>query len=283
MSALLKAPATYIADAESELQPQRVRHPLRFRMLEVVAVDRLSPFLTRVTLGGAELEGFVSSGFDDHVKLFFPDPHTGVFNLPEVGPEGPVWGEGARPVMRDYTPRLFDAAHLTLAIEFAIHTPGGPATRWAEQARVGQKIGVGGPRGSFIVPTSFDWHLLIGDDTALPAIARRLEELPAGTKARVLVEVEGPEGQIALPSAADLQVQWVYRGVSTSNLQPLLDALREMTLPTGVFYSWVACESVQAKALREYLITECRVNPRWVKASGYWRKGSAGAHDSFDR
>ncbi|TAF69881.1 MAG: hypothetical protein EAZ54_14210, partial [Curvibacter sp.] len=87
MSALLKAPAQSISAAERDLQPQRVRHPLRFRMLEVVAVDRISPFLTRVTLGGSELEGFVSSGFDDHVKLFFPDPDTGVFNLPEIGPE----------------------------------------------------------------------------------------------------------------------------------------------------------------------------------------------------
>ncbi len=283
MSALMKAPAQSISAAERDLQPQRVRHPLRFRMLEVVAVDRISPYLTRVTLGGSELEGFVSSGFDDHVKLFFPDPDTGIFNLPEVVPEGPVWGEGARPVMRDYTPRHFDAAGRTLAIDFALHTPGGPATRWAEQARVGQKIGVGGPKGSFIVPTAFDWHLLIGDDTALPAIARRLEELPPGTKARVLLEVEGPEGQMELSSAADLKVQWVHRGSSAAGSQPLLAALREMTLLPGVFYSWVACESVQAKALREYLMIECRVNPRWIKASGYWRKGSAGAHDSFDR
>lgn len=268
---------------DRDLQPQRVRHPLRFRLLEVVAVDRMSLSLTRVTLGGADLEGFVSLGFDDHVKLFFPDPDTDVFNLPEIGPEGPVWGEGARPVMRDYTPRHFDAALRTLAIDFALHTPGGPATRWTEQARIGQKIGVGGPKGSFIVPTTFDWHLFLGDDTALPAIARRLEELPAGTQARVLIEVEGPQSQIGLPSAAEVHVHWVYRGMSMAGSQPLLTALRDMTLLPGVFYSWVACESAQAKALREYLIDECRVNPRWIKASGYWRQGSADTHDAFDR
>ena len=119
-----------------DLTPLRIRHPLRFRLLDVVAVQPLSAHLTRITLAGDDLEGFVSAGFDDHVKLFFPDPHSGVLALPQAGPEGPVWPEGARPVMRDYTPRHFDAATRTLSIDFALHTPAGPATQWALQARV---------------------------------------------------------------------------------------------------------------------------------------------------
>ena len=157
--------------------PRRVRHEPRRRRLKVERVDKIAAHMIRVTLGG-DLEGFTSLGFDDHIKLFFPD--------------GPAGADGEPPTAsRDYTPRRYDPAANTLDIEFVLHDAG-PATRWAEQARAGSRSQIGGPRGSFIIPTNFDWHLLIGDDTALPAIARRLAELPAGTRAVVLAEVDGP-------------------------------------------------------------------------------------------
>lgn len=266
----------------ADLSSHRVRHPLRFRQLTVSQVERVAPHLVRITLAGADLDGFVSLGFDDHVKLFFPDPVTGVLSLPGVGADGPVWPEGTRPTMRDYTPHHFDPVARTLQIDFALHEPGGPATTWAAQARVGQTLGVGGPRGSLIVPTGFDWHLLIGDDTALPAIARRLAELPAGARAEVLLEVEGAADQVALPSAAALSVQWVHRSRTAANALPLLEALRRTAMPPGVFHAWIGCESTQAKALRAYLLAECRANPQWIRASSYWRRGSADAHESLD-
>ncbi len=281
-----------------QLTPQRVRHPLRFRLLEVCQVQRLSPHLVRITLGGDALDGFVSLGFDDHIKLFFPDPATGEVAVPQMGDGGPVWPDGVRPVMRDYTPRHVDLAARTLSIDFALHHPAGPATRWAEQAQVGQRLGVGGPKGSFIVPTGFDAHLLVGDDTGLPAIARRLEELPASSSATVLIEVDGPDDRIPLPSsAASVHVQWVYRcppppmpGQATNgehegaeDIYPLLHALRQTRLPAGTLHAWVACESAQAKALRAHLLTQCQLNPQWVRASAYWRRGSADAHESLDR
>ena len=233
MSATLESRA--LAESRPELTPRRVRHPLRFRQLQVRQVERVTPHLVRVTLAGDDLDGFVSLGFDDHVKLFFPDSVTGVLALPTVGADGPVWAEGTRPLMRDYTPRHFDPVARTLTIDFALHQPGGPATQWAEQAQVGQTLGVGGPRGSFIVPMEFDWHLLIGDDTALPAMARRLAELPAGARAEVLIEVDGPADHIALPSAAELDVQWVHRSCAGADDLPLLGALRRTAHANGSF------------------------------------------------
>jgi NADPH-dependent ferric siderophore reductase len=261
--------------------PQRMRHALRFRALDVLAVERVTPHLVRVTLGGADLEGFHSPGFDDHAKLFFPDEATGALTLPTAGPDGPVWPEGRKPTMRDYTPRRHDAAAGTLEIDFALHVAG-PATRWAEQAAPGQRLGVGGPRGSFIVPTAFDGHLLIGDDTALPAISRRLAELPAGARALVLAEVDGPADHVDLPSAADVTLAWVHRDGAAPGAMPLLDALRAATLPAGDLHAWIGCESAAAKALRAHLVGECGLNPKWVRASGYWRRGSAATHDTHD-
>lgn len=267
--------------AVTDRAPQRVRHALRFRALDVLAVEHVTPHLVRVTLGGADLEGFHSPGFDDHAKLFFPDEATGALTLPTAGPDGPVWPEGRKPTMRDYTPRRFDAEAGTLAIDFALHVAG-PATRWAHQAAPGQRLGVGGPRGSFLVPTAFDGHLLIGDDTALPAISRRLAELPAGARALVLAEVDGPADHVALPSAADVTLAWVHREGAAPGAVPLLDALRAATLPAGDLHAWIGCESAAAKALRAHLVGERGLNPKWVRASGYWRRGSAATHDTHD-
>jgi NADPH-dependent ferric siderophore reductase len=125
-----------------------------------------------------------------------------------------------------------------------------------------------------VVPTAFDWHLLMGDDTALPAIARRLGELPTGARAVVLVEVDSPEDRIDLPSGAKLDVQWIYCNAAGSGATPLLDALRAMPVSDGTFHSWIACETAQAKLLRTYLIAECKANPKWIRASGYWRRGN---------
>lgn len=262
--------------------PRRVRHELRFRQLQVKAVRRMTPHLVRVTLTGDELAGFHSPGFDDHAKIFFPDPRTGALTLPTIGPDGPAWPEGARPTMRDYTPGRHDAAAGTLELDFALHDAG-PATQWAQQARPGDLIGVGGPRGSFIVPTDFDWHLLVGDDTALPAIARRLAELPAGACVRVLAEVDGPADRVEFETAANLTLHWVYRGgQAPGSTDALRTELQALTLPPGDFHAWVACESTAAKALRAHLVDERGANPKWVRASGYWRRGAVATHDSHE-
>jgi NADPH-dependent ferric siderophore reductase len=270
------------ADQIMQKMPQRVRHPLRFRRVQVRAVDWLAPRFVRITLGGEQLDGFISPGFDDHVKLFFPDPVSGALPLPEVGPEGPVWPENGRPVMRDYTPQLYDSQALTLAIDFALHESG-PATEWATKAQPGDWIGIGGPRGSFLLPTDFDWHLLVGDETAIPAIARRLRELPASARALVLIEV-GEEGdQISLSSAAQLQLQWCHRGaVRPGSSQVLLSALQQLSWPAGDGYAWVACETALARQLRAHLVEQRGMHPKRVKAAGYWRAGIPGAHERIE-
>ncbi|MBD9664789.1 NADPH-dependent ferric siderophore reductase [Variovorax beijingensis] len=272
---------TTSASITPDRTPRRVRHELRFRRLAVQTVQRLTPHLIRITLAGDDLEGFASPGFDDHAKIFFPDA-AGQLALPTMGPDGPVWPAGGRPAMRDYTPRRHDARANTLELDFALHEAG-PATQWAERARPGDVLGVGGPRGSFIVPTAFDWHLLIGDDTALPAIARRLAELPAGARVVVLAEVDSEADQVPFETQAELTLKWVHRNGAEPGLSPvLLDTLKAMELPAGDFHAWVGCESAIAKALRAHLVGERGANPKWTRASGYWRRGAAATHDTHD-
>ncbi|MFC3126610.1 siderophore-interacting protein [Pseudoroseomonas globiformis] len=256
--------------------PRRLRHEIRLRRLTVRAVRKLTPHMLRITLEGPDLAGFQSPGFGDHVKLFFLEPGQDPAILPQQGPEGLVFPGDERPAMRDYTPRAHDAAAGTLDIDFALHEAG-PATAWAAKARPGDRLLIGGPRGSLIVPVAFDWHLLVGDDTALPAIARRLEELPESTNALVVAEVNGQEDEYPLASRARTTIRWVHRGGSPAgDPARLLRALAEAEFPTGDYFSFIACEAAVAKAVKALITEEKGADPRWIKAAGYWTLGQAG-------
>jgi NADPH-dependent ferric siderophore reductase len=265
----MSSPALAAADRATDPRaPRRVRHEARRRSLTVKAVDSIAAHMIRVTLTG-DLEGFTSLGFDDHVKLFFPD--------------GTTSAEGAPNMMgRDFTPRRYDPAANTLEIDFALHDAG-PATRWAAQAQPAQTLSVGGPRGSFIIPTDYDFHLLIGDETGLPAISRRLAELPANSRAIVVGEIDGAADEVALPTKADATVTWAHRNGATPGANDVLaNALAKLKLPAGDYYAWVACESLTAKALRRQLIADHGANPKWMRAAGYWRRDAAAVHEMFE-
>lgn len=241
----------------------RVTHEIKRRRLEVLRVVDLTPRMRRITLGGPELAGFISLGSDDHIKLLFAQNAAEQAAL--ESPTFSIKGDGPQPAMRDYTPRRFDLALGELDIDFVLHGDG-PASTWAEQAQVGQHLYIGGPRGSMIVPDIFDSYLLIGDETALPAIARRLEELPAGRKVLAVIEIADAAEQQALQSAAELEVIWVLRGQVD-----LLDTVRTLTLPSGALYTFVAMETKLSRQVRRVLLDTHKVDEAFLKAVGYWR------------
>lgn len=235
---------------------QRVRHELKRRELTVASVSTLSPHFRSITFTGESLADFVSASFDDHVK-FILNPGTDAM------------------VARDYTPRRFDAAARELTVEFALHGDG-PVADWAAQAAPGQQVMVGGPRGSFIIPLDYDWHLFVGDETALPAISRRLEELPAGTQALVVVQVGDAGDRRAFHSAAAVSVQWVGAG------QSLAGAVRAMTLPEGEGYAWCAGEAAAMAELRRALVEEKGHSRNAIRAAAYWKRGAIAHHENLE-
>ena len=247
----------------SQQSIHRVSHEIKRRKLQVLRVTDITPRMRRVTLYGPELAGFISLGTDDHVKLLFattPQEQAALDSfMPGQNSEGP------KPAMRDYTPRRYDAASGELDIDFVLHGEG-PAATWAAQAQAGQFLYIAGPRGSMIVPDMFDSYLLIGDETALPAIARRLEELPANRRAKVVIEIEDDAERQTLNSKAQVDVIWVLRGE-----RDLLEVTRQLTLPEGKLYAWVATESGLSRKVRRVLLDEFGLDEASVKAAGYWR------------
>jgi len=260
---------------------RRVRHETKTRLLQVRDVSRLTPKMVRVVVGGDALSGFVSAAYDDHVKLFFPHPGEEKPVLPTPSPNGPVYPEGVtRPAARDYTPRRYDAGANTLTLDFVLHDAG-PATAWAAQARPGNFLGVGGPRGSFVIPDDFDWYLFAGDETALPAIGRRLEELPASARVLVVADVADKDEEQRFTSRASVEVRWLHRnGAGTASL--LEDAIAGLTLPSGEGYAWVAAEAATAKALRRHLVEERGLDKERVKAAAYWKRGAVAVHETYN-
>ncbi len=264
-----------------DLSVTRVRHTLKFRLLHVTRVVAVTPYLMRVTLAGDDLSDFESASFDDHIKVFFPSEGATQLQLPTMGADGLVFPEGPRPIARDFTPRRFDRAAGELDIEFAIHEAG-PAATWAVQAQVGQLLGVGGPRGSLVIPTGFDWQVLIGDDTALPAIARRLSELPAGTRVTAILEVADVTGRIEFDTQADLTTVWCYRSTSLFQSNALLQAAREIELPSGEGFVWAAGESTAMRELRAHFRAERGMDKSRLRIASYWKHGDVAVHENLD-
>lgn len=249
----------------------RIRHSLVLRMIEVLRTSRITPHMQRIVFGGAELHGFLSAAPDDHVKLFFPNSQ-GEMVLPTLGPNGPEYPAGLSPSpARDYTPRDYDAQRNTLTIDFVIHGDG-PASTWAEHAKPGEHIALGGPRGSFITANDFGHYVLIGDETALPAIGRRLDEMHADARVWVLAEIPGKADRQPLGSQASFHVTWLERGgVAAADSRLLERALEELSLPPGDAFYWIAAESRRARGMRRYLAEERGVPSDWIRATGYWQ------------
>lgn len=256
---------------------QRVRHPLKVRRLRVQEVHQPSPHLVRVRFSGDNLQDFISASFDDHLKLMLPSDPDAPLVLPEPGADGLTLPPDApQPIMRDYTPRAFDVANGWLDLEFALHGSGAAAS-WAAQARPGQVVGVGGPRGSFVVPTVYDWHLLVGDETALPAIARRLDELPAGVQAMVIAETADPADRRDLQSRASLTVQWLTKTAGGG----LAAAVASWHRPSGEGYAWAAGEAAEMAAMRRILVEQHGVAKDRMRVAAYWKRGASAHHENL--
>lgn len=245
-------------DKPARHESVRVRHELRFRQVEVSRVEDLTPRMRRIHFSSPELTDFKSLSADDHVKMFFPVPD----------------GDDAA---RDFTPRAFDNASGTLVIDFALHAVG-PATEWARAAEVGHTLKIGGPRGSLVVPDDFDWYLLIGDESALPAIGRWVETLRAGVPVTTTVTIWDENEKQSVTTAANWQPMWFPRGEpGPGDGAKLLAAVRDWSPPPGDGFVWVAGEADLVRELRAWLLHERKHPVEWLKTAGYWAASKAGS------
>jgi NADPH-dependent ferric siderophore reductase len=252
--------------------------PIVIRELEVLEAFDVTPGMRRVVLTGDQLGAFRNNGYDvfpfrtenadDHVKLVILD---GTDIAPPGQDDGHLdWSRAALEHARDYTPRRFDAEARRLELDFVRH-PGGLASEWAERAEPGDRVHVAGPRGTTVLPPGIDWYFLAGDETALPAIARRIEELPAGTPVTAVVSVPSAQEEQTFEHATDLDITWVHR--DTADPDAFMDAVKAAPWRDGQVYAWAAGESGMLRPLRRWLKDDRQVDKGYTDIAGYWRAG----------
>jgi NADPH-dependent ferric siderophore reductase len=246
------------------------------RTLRVLRTERITPKMARITLGGDELSGYPDFGPDQRVKLFFPVQGQARPAMPRASSGGPVWPPGEpRPVIRSYTVRRFDAEAGELDVDFVLHGDHGPATTWATRAAVGDWVGISEPGGRYRPDPDARAHLVIGDESALPAIATVLTELGsfAGPVA-VYVEVADAAEEQPLPTNPATRLCWLHRGERPAG-HPLVAALTAAELPGGVpaehCQAWLSAEAAAVRDIRAHLLDERGLRRRMIYATGYWR------------
>ncbi|WP_018639607.1 siderophore-interacting protein [Parafrankia elaeagni] len=267
-----------------------VVHTIVLRELEVARVVDITPGLRRVTLTGDQLGSFTGSddtifpefaseGFDDNVRLIFPYPGESEPVLP-VHKDGKYRWPAAPPALwRVYTVRRHDAQARELDIDFVKHGVG-VATTWAYRANPGDRLHVGGPSTSTRWPEGYDWYLVVGDDTAIPAIGRLLGELPDEAQADVYIEVAEESHRIDFPARPGVEVTWVVRdGLAAGSRPLLLQAVREARWREGSMFAWLAGEQSVVRDLRRHLIEERGVDRSDIDFTGYWRRAEVVALD----
>ncbi|RVD64316.1 MULTISPECIES: siderophore-interacting protein [unclassified Mesorhizobium] len=247
--------------------------PVFFREITVMSSTRISAHMQRLRFAGKDLGRFSHGGL--HMRLLLPPPGRRLV-WPTMGADGLiVWPSGDDALaVRVYTIRALDAASGWLDVDFVLH-PGQntPAATFAQNARAGDVIGMIGPGGGD-APVA-QTLLLLGDDTALPAIGRILEHLPPSTRAEALIEVDSPDDRMALAQGDNIDITWLYRrGLEAGTAGLLSTALRErnhMALADGL-YVWASCEFGDFQEIRKIVRKQWGLPRDRHLVTAYWRR-----------
>jgi NADPH-dependent ferric siderophore reductase len=252
---------------------------------EVVRKEQVSPHIVRIVLGGKGFDTFVPNEFTDaYCKVVFVREDVDVAALPTplTLDSFQTLPAERQPVIRTMTVRWADPSRREIAIDFVVHGEHGVAGPWASATQPGQPAYLMGPSGAYAPDPAADWHLLAGDESALPAIAASLEALPADAVAQAFVEVAGPEDEIELQSPADVTVKWIYRGGradlvgadQAGDFAPLIAAVKAADWLPGQVQVFIHGEAQAVMHnLRPYIRKERGVEAKWASISGYWRRG----------
>jgi NADPH-dependent ferric siderophore reductase len=241
-----------------------------FHRVEVLRRQQLSPGMIRLTLGGAGFYGFRSTGIaDEYLRLFFPDPETGVLSLPVIDAEGRwTYPDGQAKVRYStYTVRRFDEAAKELDLDFVVHE-GGMASEWAQRANLGDLVTINSPRGLYKLPEGAAWQVLIADATGLPALSRLLEEGPS-IPTRAFIEVHDASHELPLQTNGLTSVTWLHGGNGYSGSQ-LEEVARRVPVPPGLGYFWVAGEQKVVRRIRKFVRQELQLPASQYEVVGYW-------------
>ena len=250
------------------------RRPRAQRLAEVVSVQRLTPAMVRVVLGGPGLADFQAGEFSDHyVKLQLPPQgasYSAPFDVEEIRAQLPreQW-----PSTRTYTVQEWDAERQQLSIDFVIHGDSGVAGPWAVAAQPGDTIQLQGPGGAYTPDPRADWHLMVGDASVLPAISASLTRIPVGVPVHVIVAVDGPDEERELQTPGVLYLRWVHQSPADQGPHAALyEAVSQLDFPSGRVHCFVHGEASAVRDIRRHLLADRGLERDALSISGYWKR-----------
>ena len=263
---------------------EQLTFPINIRRLTVSRVVDVTPGLRRITLTGAQLGAFTTAdgiavpplrnhGFDDHVKIIVPELGESTIRPPRQVEGHLDWSNTS--TGKDYTPRRWDPACGELDLEFVRHGTGA-ASRWVERVTEGDDAFIAGPKASALLPQGIDWLLVGGDETAVPAIGRLIDDLPPDTRAQVFIETADAAHEVPLPgltSRPGIELTWLHRDGAEPGTSDVLErAIRAAQWWPGTPYAWVAGEALTLKPIRAHLKYDRQVPLDCLEVVGYWRR-----------
>jgi len=247
-----------------------------FREVQLKAAVDITPHMRRLTFTGGDIARFASDD-DLHVRMYFPPEGIDTPEWPWPGADGRImWPEADRkPATRYYTIRRIDLRAREIDIDFVMHDLAGPGSAFAQNAKPGAICGMAGPLGRTARPA--DWYLLAGDETALPAIARILEGLPATASGEVFIEVLDASEEFTLTAPPGISIRWLHRGTALPGTTTLLtDAVMSARWPDHrEVFAWAAGETQTARTLREYFRDTRGLAREQYLSVAYWGLGKS--------
>ncbi|GAA4671284.1 siderophore-interacting protein [Gordonia humi] len=252
------------------------------REIEVVDAYDVTPGMRRIVFGGDHLRGYTtgdgidvpefrSDEFDDAVRFVFPAPGESEAALPVQGDGELIHPQDRRPMVRAYTVRYWDREAARLVVDFVRHGTG-IASTWAVRCGVGDRAHIVGPHVTDAHPESIDHMLIVGDETALPAIGRWIEEHPTGQAATVIIEVGDAADRQDLTPGPEVDLRWLVRdGAPGGSTTLMLDEITGLDWPAGVVYAWIAGETLSLKPIRRHLVDDRGLPKNHLEVAGYWR------------
>ncbi len=238
----------------------------------VQSVERLTPGMVRVILGEGDLDHFQSTGFtDEYINAQFV-PESAPYDVPFEPADLEGVADELRPRPRRYTVRAWDDDRKRLTVDFVAHGDHGYAGPWAQRAVPGDRLQFKGPGGGYAPDPEAAWHLLVGDESALPAIASTLERLQPGSRAVALLVIDDPAHEQTLDSPGHFDVVWLHRCDSPQPENLLVDAVAALDFAPGPIDLFVHGEADEIGAVRRHLLVERALDLSESSISPYWRR-----------
>lgn len=252
------------------------RPPPEFRRATVTNAEQRSPRLIRVRLEGPELVGLDPPEPAASVRLLLPrGGHGSVLDLPTWNGNEFLYDDGTRPPIRTLTPLHTDPGAGSLDLDVVLHGQGA-LSDWARARPVGDEVAISGPgRGSSPDPTA-PRFVLVGDESAMPAIGQILEHLPASAEVDVVIEISHVDARVELPRQAGTTATWVELAPGEAPGSAMISAFAAIELGDDV-QIWASGEAAAMQQLRALVHNERGVSRKQTMIRGYWKHGRVGA------